>query len=158
MRDPVLVFKIDIDFMLVFDKQPSVSGASFYIQGYIFSRHTYGCCLQYDLSTKITLSDKQFSYVPQNSKILITLESIYILPKGLFSFMTTLDKNKYSVHIMQLTTLALQNLHSTVDQYFIFLCFPPNFEFSVSDVWFLVLELYSLRSEKSWQSLSFFRC
>ena len=31
MKHPVLIFKIDIDFMLVFDKQPSVSGASFYI-------------------------------------------------------------------------------------------------------------------------------
>ena len=42
-----------------------------------------------------------------------------------------------------------------------FLCIlvPAQFWiFSISDVWFSVLELYSLRSDKSKQSLSFFRC
>ena len=83
-------FKIDIDFMLVFDRQHSVSGASFYIQGYIFSRHTYGCCLQYYLSTKITLSDKKFSYL----KIIffrLPLGSIYIWDKDLFGSKISCD-------------------------------------------------------------------
>ena len=90
----------------------------------------------YTEGPEFQLAQSAFEETAKNSKEMPKTWNTMTTEQRCSMIQTLLDRTEVAsrydkVHIMQFTTLDLRNLHSTFDQKFVFLCFPPNFEFSV---------------------------